>query len=615
MNYVINLSINAADIHGNPLEEALLLNFTTGAAPIREEMALNLSGLPAEMVEGSVVNISIRAVNASGIPLEGVNVTFNVTGPASTWAPWGLTDVFGYFNTSISVNNVTSNESVQLTIEARKENFTTFDMNRTITIIKRISLPELDISFTYLSHLYSLEYQKICISVQWNSSAVENGAVILESSAGSLSPETGMTDSLGLFSATYTAPDTSVPVTIDIIITVSKTGYRTNRTTLKVQISPLAEYEIRDDIILVNGSRAEIAAGAEGTVKAVMEESVNPTPFTQRFMDLFIKINVTGQGRLLWVNLSVKYLFVPKDQDEDTMAMYSLRSPEGPWVKCLRTGVFPSSNTVWANVSWVNASEPYIFAPRTKDTAAPLTSTLTGRITNENNQSVAGVTVELYKSDSKIDSRLTDANGIFLFEDLETGLYRIIIHHSDYESLDPREVQLIVGNNDQGDITLGRTSLEAGKKDEDGVNKIFYLLFLVVFVVVILFIIFKMARMPANTDDDDDFIRRTPERKSVPPRRFSPLQVVRESDFECPVCGNGVPRDADTCSVCGGEFMADVFVCPDCGMPLSPDDRYCKMCGTVFGSAGQSGWSGPARHGNEPSSFSAIDDFEVVEED
>lgn len=223
--------------------------------------------------------------------------------------------------------------------------------------------------------------------------------------------------------------------------------------------------------------------------------------------------------------------------------------------------------------------------------------------------------VELFKSDIKIDSRVTDVNGIFLFEDLETGLYRISVHHDGYEPPDPRDVQLIVGNNDERDIILSKVSKETANKDNGGVNKIFYLLFLAVFIVVILIIILKMARMPANTEEDDDLIRRTPERKTPPPRRFSPLHPDRESDFECPVCGNGVPRDSDKCSVCGGEFMADVFVCPDCGMPLSPDDRYCKMCGTIFGNSGQIGWDGPAKHGNERSTYSAIDDFEVVEED
>jgi len=370
-NYTVNLSNNATDFYGNPLDEAFFVIFTTGPAPSKEEMILNLTGLSAEIYGGSIVNISLRAVNRTGIPLMGVNLTFNVTGPASTAAPWGLTDAFGYFNTSVSAYNVTSNDSFQLRIEARKDNFFKFETNRTVTIVSRVSLPGLDISFTYLPNLYSLEYQLIGISVQWNSSAVENCPIILESSGGSLSPDSGMTDSLGLFEATYTAPDTSVPVTIDIFIIVSKTGFRTNRTTLKVMVRPLMEYEIRDDIVLVNGSRAEITASAEGTVKAVIVESVNPTPFTQGFMDMFIKINVTGQGRLLWVNISIKYLFVPKDRDEDTMAMYSLRSPDGPWVKCLHTGVFPSSNTVWANISWANTSEPHIFAPRTKDTSTP----------------------------------------------------------------------------------------------------------------------------------------------------------------------------------------------------------------------------------------------------
>ena len=614
-NYTVYLSKNATDLFGNPLEKTLIVNFTTGTAPLKEEMILNLTGLPVEMYEGTVVIISARAFNSTGVPLEGVNVTFNVTGPAITAASWGLTDVFGYFNTSFSANNATSNESVYFSIKAIKENFTDYNLNRTIAIMNRISFPEIDVSINYLSHLYSLEHQKIGISVQWNSSTIENAAITLESSAGSLSPESGMTDSLGLFEATYTAPNTSVPVTIDLIITVSKTGYRTNRTTLKVMVSPLVEYEIHDELFLANGSRVDIAAGAEGTVRAVIEESVNPTRFTQRFMDIFIRINVTGQGRLLWVNMSVKYLFVPQGEDEDTIAMYSLRSPEGPWVKCLRTGVFPSSNTVWANITWTNASEPYIFAPRTKDVAAPVKSMLTGRLRDENNRSLPGVMVELYKSDIKIDSRVTDVNGIFLFEDLETGLYRITVDHSGYEPLDPREVQLIVGNNEEGDIILSKVSKETANKDNGGVNKIFYLLFLAVFIVVILIIILKMARMPANTEEDDDLIRRTPERKTPPPRRFSPLHPDRESDFECPVCGNGVPRDSDKCSVCGGEFMADVFVCPDCGMPLSPDDRYCKMCGTIFGNSGQIGWDGPAKHGNERSTYSAIDDFEVVEED
>ena len=260
-----------------------------------------------------------------------------------------------------------------------------------------------------------------------------------------------------------------------------------------IHLQPRADYKVYERLDMNDGSYVNVEGMANGTVAIIMNEVENPSRFTVGFMDIFFNITMEGQGTLTWLNITIQYQFIPKGYDESTIALFYFYQPDGPWLKCMYTGVFPSSNQVWANFFWENVSIPYIFAPRAQATTTSPSGRLKGWVMDVNNRSIPNSQVELYKSAVRINITNTDKNGFFLFDNIETGTYEIRITCIGYEFYPCQEITVVAGeDNELGIVLSKKTTME--EKEEESQSYGLYIMFIIVFAVILAIVVFILLQ-------------------------------------------------------------------------------------------------------------------------
>jgi len=501
-----------------------------------------------------------------------------------------------------------------------------------------IPVQTFDVSIDHTRELAGGEYQIVTISVYNRSTPLANASITVLVLEGNISSAGGLTDKDGNFSFIYTAPMVSGLLSDKILINITKGAYEDFKTEIRVNVTPRVEHLISQILLMEDGTVVEGYGIANGTVVLRLEEGSNPTPLTTGFMDIFVNVSSHGQGELLWLNLSIRYLFIPKDRDKQDIAIHYLRSPTEPWLKCLRTGGIPAKNIVWANLSLENVDYPLTVAPRARSSTPKLKGSINGTVSDQTGNGLPNVLVGLYKSGVNVRSVKTGANGSFVIGELETGSYEIRVDEPGYKPFSMTDRTVIAGDNSI-DINLELRPL-AAISEETGDNGAYgiYIVFLIFFLVLIIIIIIKMYFIrTANKDRDNNGeglkdsatearfqfrtrpgstrgdISKKQRRGNFEPMEYLPLGMTDRGEFECPVCGSGVSQDARTCPLCKANFVDDEFVCPDCGMPLSSKDRNCKMCGIIFGEAKSREWKSVNEKARRGSS-GAIEDFFVEKE-
>jgi hypothetical protein len=502
-----------------------------------------------------------------------------------------------------------------------------------------------NVSIDYKQELYGEEYQVITICIKNGSIPLSNTSITVAALEGNTNSQGGISDKDGNFSFIYTAPKVSSPKSDRIFINVTKEGFEDFRTEFQVNITPRSYHLIQQELFIKDGTMAHGFGMANGTVELNLEEGSNPTPVSTGFIDIFVNVSSQGQGEFLWLNLSIRYLFIPKDSDKQDIAIYLLHSLSGPWLKCLRTGNVPSKNIVWANISFENVDLPLTVAPRTKNTVTQVKGSITGRVLDPTGKGLPDVQVGFYKTDVNIRSVKTSVNGSFEIEGLETGTYEIRVDELGYEPFSLMDQLVIVGENSITITLENEHVLRNGDLSEDTGGYGLYVVFLIFFLLLILLIIVKMYIIRAGNRDrfknGEEFKSSSDEKRfpivnrqistwrdlpkgdlsnkikaktrSFGTKKKLPPDMTNKGEFECPVCGIGVSQNTRVCPLCKAVFVDDEFVCPDCGMPLSSKDRNCSICGTIFGESISKKWKSideKARRG----SSGAIDNFIVEKE-
>lgn len=619
--YRIYVSTVAEDLYGNPLDEAFKGVFKTTRAPVRRIYA-NISGFPAKMAEKGSVLIRFEFRNYTGAPLPGVNATFDTSPSLSVEPPAIHADSNGRFDVTLYSGLVSENTTAYLNLTCEKKNYDPYYLNRTILIRNDVSLPVLSVSVAHPPVIYAGERHEIFVEVKGNSGPVGGANVTLEASAGTLTNGSGSTNSSGRFSAVFSAPEMNGTLKVNITLTVAKEGFEKFITFSTLTIEVPADRLVDDTVRLSKGAVVDLVAMVRGSVMFEIGEIDNPSWYTKGFMEVFFEIKGGGPGYFEWINITVTNLTIPPDHDGGSIYMSRYRRPYGPWLRCDASGFLKSDVSVWVNVTSSETTLPLLLAPRALNVSAILRGTLGGSVTDVGGRPVKNISVALYKSDVRIDAVVTDGNGSFLFENLESGTYEIRVESGSYEPFAKRDILIRAGStNEMGKITLQRA--ESRKEDGgDGGFPSTYSILLVIFVIIIVLVGGKLIAVRAKGrkvrpggysgkyEREQEFSRIVSELGE----RMRATNTMGE--FECPICGSGVNRDATRCLTCSAEFVSNKFVCPDCGMPISSSDDYCEMCGTVFGDVGSREWKEAGQGGNVVSGeWVPIDDFEVVDDE
>jgi hypothetical protein len=145
-----------------------------------------------------------------------------------------------------SVGNYNANVTVM-------DDFGVDSSNVAMTTINVQSLTPLDVSLTSNSYSVGSEEQvSITVHVTDGISAVENASITLFSiEAGSFTPSSGVTNSAGDFTATFTAPNVTKITNIRMTVTASKSGYADGSDYKYLEVLPILLVQVTADPITV----------------------------------------------------------------------------------------------------------------------------------------------------------------------------------------------------------------------------------------------------------------------------------------------------------------------------------------------------------------------------
>jgi co-chaperonin GroES (HSP10) len=170
--------------------------------------------------EGEQVPITVY-VTTGTTPVENANITmFSVTGGNFTESS-GLTNASGYFVTTFTAPEITEKVNVRIVARASKIGYADGSDYEYLEV-----LPFLSVQITANPDaIKSEETAQILIHVKSNEEPVANASVTISSSSGSLSNETGITDSSGIISLVFTAPQTTTFLNVNITAIATKDDY------------------------------------------------------------------------------------------------------------------------------------------------------------------------------------------------------------------------------------------------------------------------------------------------------------------------------------------------------------------------------------------------------
>jgi len=133
------------------------------------------------------------------------------------------------------------------------DDFSVNSTNVAIATINVQSLTPLDVSLTSSSYSVGSEEQvSITVHATDGASAAENASITLFSiEAGSFTPSSGLTNSAGYFTTTFTAPDVTKITNIRMTVTASKSGYADGSDYKYLEVLPILLVQVTADPITV----------------------------------------------------------------------------------------------------------------------------------------------------------------------------------------------------------------------------------------------------------------------------------------------------------------------------------------------------------------------------
>jgi len=170
--------------------------------------------------EDEQVSITVYVMDGT-VAVENAIVTiFSVKGGNFTESS-GLTNIAGYFVTTFNAPDITEKANIRIVARASKSGYADGSDYEYVEVS-----PFLSVQVTANPDVIkSEETTQILIHVRSNGESIANASVMILSSGGSLSSETGITDSNGMLSIVFTAPQTTTFLNVTITVIATKSDY------------------------------------------------------------------------------------------------------------------------------------------------------------------------------------------------------------------------------------------------------------------------------------------------------------------------------------------------------------------------------------------------------
>jgi len=230
-------------------------------SPLEVSLTLSRSNTSPE----GQISIFAKTTVASS-PVESASVTlFAIMGGSFTPLS-GLTNSTGYFTATFTAPSVTQVTNVRITATATKTGYADGSDHKYLQV-----LPLLSVQVSVESEVMKSEATSyVLVHVTHNAKPISDAAVKVSSDSGSLSAETGYTDSNGDFTFTFTAPQTMTQVNATITVTVTKSGFSESKGQTKITINP------RVLAVEVTVSPATIESEATASITVHVTEDSSP---------------------------------------------------------------------------------------------------------------------------------------------------------------------------------------------------------------------------------------------------------------------------------------------------------------------------------------------------
>jgi hypothetical protein len=209
--------------------------------------------------EGEQVSI-VAYVTYGAAAVENATVTmFSVKG-GNFMESSGLTNASGYFVTTFTAPELIENANVRIVARASKTGFADGSGYEYLEV-----LPFLSVHITAPDVIKSEETAQILIHVKSGEEPVSNASVAILSSDGTLSSETGTTDSNGVLSLDFTAPQTTTLLNVNIMATATKDDYMNgmNQTTISIEPKTLDVQIIAEPDFAISEAECNVTVHVE----------------------------------------------------------------------------------------------------------------------------------------------------------------------------------------------------------------------------------------------------------------------------------------------------------------------------------------------------------------
>jgi hypothetical protein len=183
----------------------------------------------------------------------------------------GLTNASGYFVTTFTAPEITENANVRIIARASKIGFTDGSDYEYLEV-----LPFLSVQITAPDVIKSEETAQILIHVKSGEDPVSNASVAISSSDGSLSSETGTTDSNGVLSLVFTAPQTTTLLNVNVTATATKDDYMNGmgQTTISIEPKTLDVQIIAEPNLTISEAKCNVTVHVEYDTTPISDAEV-----------------------------------------------------------------------------------------------------------------------------------------------------------------------------------------------------------------------------------------------------------------------------------------------------------------------------------------------------
>ena len=211
-----NVTLTVMDDYGTT-STSVLTTITVQNLP---SLQINVNLNTSKVHEGEQVSITVYVSNGT-TAVENATVTLFSVKDGNFTESFGLTDANGNFFTTFTAPDITKIANVRIVARASKSDYADGSDYEYLEVSPFLSVQIVSTPNTVKSE----ETAQISIYVKSNEEPIANASVIIISTGGRLSSQTGVTDSNGAISLVFSAPQTTTFLDITITATATKNGY------------------------------------------------------------------------------------------------------------------------------------------------------------------------------------------------------------------------------------------------------------------------------------------------------------------------------------------------------------------------------------------------------